>query len=342
MPPEDGFFFSGLGENAWFGGNFDDYSLFGYIGDRERLREAIHQNRSLTRKVFEIVLPKLKIQSLLKIITGFDLAKVAADSGLAKQLLDKLAEEENRRTVYEQLTALQRRARKDGRYFQRVSLKEWKHTPALSAPQVKLEDKLVTVEGQLIHRDTVQQHSKIFAATLRASKHEWTLCDYPAHALNEKNKQFTGNGLLLREDTGFSKAFANYLPFNSQIGWYPYVRVTGFYSSAKVNTERLPSLSISLVEFRPPKKYLEVRPDVLRFTSGELEHANYLEDWSNLVLFSYLPPLILAGSNLTSNVVDREFASILRTYAGKVGPDLPAALATFYETLPSSGIGNPA
>jgi hypothetical protein len=287
--------------------------------------------------VLEIVLPNLKIVSLLKTITGFDLPMIATDSGLVEKLFDLLAQEENRRTVYEQLTALQRRARKDGRFFQRVSRNELKKTAALSAPAVNKEDKLVTVEGQLIHRDTVEQHSKTFAATLRTSKHEWILCDYPPHALNEKNERFTGSGLLLLEDAGFSKAFASYLPFDSKIGWYPYVRVTGFYSSAKETTEKLPSLSISLVEFKPPKKYLKVRPDLLAFSKNELARPIYLDDWSDHILFLYLSPIIFAGSNLLPNDVDLEFASVLRTHAREVQVDIPVALATFYEALPISG-----
>jgi hypothetical protein len=334
MPKEDKYYFSGLDDGGWLGRNFSDYSLFGYIGDRERLQEAILQNRSLARKVFEIVLPRLKISSLLTAITGFDLPKFATDSGLAKELFVLLAKEENRRTVYEQLTALQRRALKDERFFQRVARKEWKKAAAMSAPPRKLEDKLVTVEGQLIHRDTVPQHSKTFSATLRASKHEWILCDYPPHALNEKNQQFTGSGLLLQEDAGFSKAFASHLPFNSQIGWYPYVRVTGFYSSAKANTEKLPSLSMSIIEYREPKKLLEVRPDLLRFIGDELKKPIYLAAWSDLVLFSYLPPLILEGSNVNASEADLELSSVLRTYADNVGSDIPSTLTKFYGALP--------
>jgi hypothetical protein len=205
-----------------------------------------------------------------------------------------------------------------------------------------VEGKLVTVEGQLINRASVQQHSKTFAATLQASKPEWILCDYPPHALNERNPHFGGSGLLLREDAGFSNAFASYLPFNSAIGWYPYARVTGFWSSARINTEKLPSLSLSLIEFRPPKKFLEVRPKLLEFIRHELEAPNYLDDWSDLLLFSYLPPLICAGSNLRSSEVDDEFASDLRAYAKRVHSDLPTRLTGFYGALPSHREANTA
>lgn len=334
MPKKDEFMFLGFNDRGWFSQNFAGYSLFGYVGDRERLQEAIQQNRSIIRKVLAIVLPSLKITSLLEVVTGFDLPKVATDSGLAKQLFDLLAQEENRRTIYEQLTALQRKAQKDGRFFQKVARDEYQKDAALSAPALKLEDKLVTVEGQLVHREAVQQHSKTFAATLRASKHEWLLCDYPPHALNERNSRFKGGGLLLREDTGFSEAFGRFLPFCTQIGWYPYVRVTGFYSSAKVNTEKLPSLSIALVEFRPPKNYLELRPELLSFGCNELDRLSYLDDWSDLLLFSYVPALVLAGSNLTPSDVDIEIAALLRKYAAKAASDLPVALVSFYDSVP--------
>lgn len=333
MDMKNGFYCHKL-KNDWFDRNFYDYSLFGFIGDRERLQDAILHNRSLARKVFEILLPRLRISSLLNTITGFDLLKASTDSGVVKELFDLLTKEENRRTVFEQLTALQQKAKMDSRFFQRVSKCELGKATALPAPG-KLEDKLITVEGQLIHRDSVQQHSRTFDATLRASKHEWILCDFPPHALNEQNESFTGNGLLLLEDTGFSKAFADYLPFNKEVGWYPYVRVTGFYSAAKLNTEKLPSLSISLVEFKPPKKFLEIRSELLAFINSENEQPYWLKSWSESLLFSYLPPITFAGSNLTPKDVDIPFASTLRAYASKIGSDIPSSLINFYKALPS-------
>ena len=140
--------------------------------------------------------------------------------------------------------------------------------------------------------------------------------------------------MLLREDAGFSKAFARYLPFNPEMGWYPYVRVTGFFSSAKASTEGLSSLSMSLVEFREPKKYLEVRADLVELGSGELRHPIYLDRWSDLVLFLYLLPIVTAGSNLASSDISPELAAILRAYAGKIASDVPHALAKFYGSLP--------
>jgi len=329
------YYFTGLDKGGWFEANFADYALFGYIGDRKRLENAILQNRSMARKVFQIGLPKLKISSLLKTITGCDLPTATTDSGLAQQLFYLLANEENRRTVYEQLTALQKRARKDDRYFERVSRQDKSRRTVYATPSVTLEDKLITVEGQLVHRSTVPQHSKTFAATLRASTNEWILCDYPPHALNEDNPGFDGNALLLNEDKGFSAAFARYLPFRSQIGWYPYVRVTGFFSAARLNTEKLCSLSISLVEFRPPKKYLEVRGDLLSFSNNELRPPPVrLAEWSDLILFLYLAPLVATGSNLQASDLDAAFASVLRTYATKVGADVPVSLTNFYAGLP--------
>jgi len=200
-----------------------------------------------------------------------------------------------------------------------------------------LEGKLVTVEGRLVHRDSVAQHSSAFAATLRSSSADWILADFPPHALSQKNANFDGNALLLSEDNGFSKAFEKHLPFATAIGWYPYVRITGFFTSAKLSTEKLPTLSLGFVEYRPPLKYLATYPSLRDFARGEISsERTYLRHWSDFVLFSYLAPLVLLGSNMNPSDTDPELATILAEYAGQVGDDLPVALHTFYAALAGS------
>lgn len=330
----DNFYLSGLDDGRWFGENFESYVLFGYVGDRERLLKEL-ESKTIWRQLLEIFVPRVKIGSLLKILTGYDLGKVASDTSLAKEIFDLLAKEENRRTLTEHLRLAYERGKKKGRYFDRVSKSEYKKTRLFDADHNTLEGRLVTVEGHLVHRATVIQYSKPFDATLRASTGEWVLADFPPHALVPINSRFNGNVVLLTEDPGFTKAFGQFLPFSTEIGWYPYVRVTGIYTSARLATEKLPSLSIALVEYRPPRKYLEVRASLLAFAEREVRGKRiYLDRWSDLILFSYLAPIIFNGSNLRPGDAEAETSSLLRDYYNQTSNDVPQGLSKFYKSLP--------
>ena len=330
----DNFYLSGLDNGRWFGKNSESYVLFGYVGDRECLLKEL-ESKSMLRQLLEIFVPRVKIGSLLKILTGYDLGKAASDTSLAKEIFDLLAKEENRRTLTEHLRLAYERGKKKGTYFDRVSKSEYKKTRLFDADRNMLEGRLVTVEGHLVHRTTVVQYSKPFDATLRASTGEWVLADFPPHALVSTNSSFKGNVVLLTEDPGFTKAFQKFLPFSTEIGWYPYVRITGIYTSARLATEKLPSLSIALVEYRPPRKFLEVRVSLLAFAEREIRgKKNYLDDWSDLILFSYLAPIIFNGSNLKPGDADEETSSVLRNYHDQTSKDVPQGLSKFYQSLP--------
>ncbi len=147
-----------------------------------------------------------------------------------------------------------------------------------------LRGHLISVVGQLVHRSAVAQYSKELDAALRASKGEWLLADLPPHALHKANHRFDGNVLLLTEDQGFTKAFGKFLPFCTDMGWYPYVKVTGFFTNSRLQTEIFPSLSVSLVEYKRPRSYIQVRSALLGFANFEIKsHRNYLKHWSDMV-----------------------------------------------------------
>ena len=212
---------------------------------------------------------------------------------------------------------------------------EFQKTRLFSANLNFLEGRLISVEGHLVHRSAISQYSKPFDATLRASKGEWILADFPPHALQQANSSFNGNVLLLTEDVRFTKAFREFLPFSTEIGWYPYVKVTGFFTAARLTNEKLPSLSISLVEYRPPRKYLEIHRSLLAFAKSEIEgRKNYLDDWSDYILFAYLAPIIFSGSNISSGDADSDIAGVLKEYHSQARKDVPVALTNFYESLP--------
>jgi len=186
-----------------------------------------------------------------------------------------------------------------------------------------------------LHRSAVHQFSKTTDAALKTSVGEWILGQFPPHCLVEANSSFDGKLLILKEDQGFTKIFSALLPFNPEISWYPYVRVTGFFDASRIQTEILPSLSISLVEYRRPKLFQEIRNSVLNFAKQEFKKPNWLDSWSNMLLFGYLAPLLFKGNNLEATDADPEFAEVFHSYFLQAQNELPHSLTAFYSSLPT-------
>ena len=92
-------YFNELTYNRWFGQYFDEYMLLGYIGDRERFQKEL-ERKGVFSKLMKIILPELKISSLIKQLIGFELL---ADKGtnVFEKIYDTLEDEKNRRTITE-------------------------------------------------------------------------------------------------------------------------------------------------------------------------------------------------------------------------------------------------
>jgi hypothetical protein len=71
----DNFYLSGLDNRRWFGENFENYHLFGYVGDRDRLRDTL-QSKSFLRRLFEIVAPRVNIGTILNALAQYNFVKV--------------------------------------------------------------------------------------------------------------------------------------------------------------------------------------------------------------------------------------------------------------------------
>jgi hypothetical protein len=326
----DEFFLSSL-DNGWFSANFEDFHLFGYVGDQQRLLKTVSQ-KSILRRAVEVFAPRINIASIVNALAHYPLlAAPNPDKTLAREIINIVTSDENQRRLTDLLALTYKRGRRHHTYFDHVSKTWLNKTTLFEASFNELQDRLVTVEGQLVHRTAVGQFSRELEAMLRESNNEWILADWPPHCFVQRNERFSGKVLILHEDPGFSDTFASHLPFSRELAWYPYVRVTGFFDASKLQTELLPSLSISLVEYRRPKVFLEMRATVQHFFESELrEQRIYLRDWSNLVLAAYLVPILFAASNLSASEASSEVAVLLCEYRTIVAGDMPKALNAFY------------
>ena len=197
-----------------------------------------------------------------------------------------------------------------------------------------MEGKLITVEGNLIHRSSVSQYSTIVDRQFSKADFEWILSDFPPQGLTTKNEDFKGQVLILSEDKGFTTAFSDYLPFSLPISWYPFVRITGYYSSSKQNVNGFPSLSIVLTEYRPPKNLIAVLPSIKYFLESELNSRLYLKYFVDFEIFAYLIPIIFQKANLTPDLAESDLSNLLKKYKAAVGTNMPSKLIPFYDKLP--------
>ena len=87
----DQFFLSGLDKGRWFGEHFEEFHLFGYVGDRERLSEFTSR-KSIGRRLLEILGPRINIGSILNALAELPLTSVDLNKTLAKQIIDLVSE----------------------------------------------------------------------------------------------------------------------------------------------------------------------------------------------------------------------------------------------------------
>ncbi|MDR0420448.1 MAG: hypothetical protein LBH30_03230 [Prevotellaceae bacterium] len=318
-------------DNGWFGNNFEEYMLLWYIGDKERFQKEI-ERKSLFQKLFKSFLPELKISAIINKVIGFDLVNNQGTNVLEK-IFDILEDEKNRKTITEHLKSIYKKGRKSGKYFEHIE-KDWGKTTLSDVDKNDLEGKLITVEGNLIHRSSVVQYSKNTNSQFSKANFEWLLSDFPPHGLTSKNERFKGDVLILSEDKGFTAAFSNYLPFCLPISWYPFVRITGFYSSSKQSVNGYPSLSIVLTEYRPPKNLNAVLPNITNFLTRELKNKNYLKESEDFELFAYLIPILFQKANLTPELAESDLSNLLKKYRDVLGANIPNKLISFYDNLP--------
>ena len=323
------FYFSGLND-GWFASCFEAHHLFGYVGDRAKLQEEL-EKKSIGRRLIEIIGPKINLGTLFKALTDFDLLRVDPEKTLASQIINLVNEHENQRQLTDVLARTYKKGKSNGTYFTSVQLDR---SVSLNA----LQGKLVTFEAQLLHRSSVAQYSPTTGASLRSSNGNWALSDFPPPGLVPENSRYNGKLLLLKEDEGFTETFQHLLPFCVEIGWYPYVRVSGFFDASRVQTEIHPTLSISLIEYRRPRGVADVMNSVVDFLEGELHdyggRRNFLEEPENLLLFSYLAPILFKGTNMNPSEAEPSFAELAHEYAQLTEANLPEALVTFYESIP--------
>jgi hypothetical protein len=330
---KDEFYFNGL-DSGWFSDMFEvEFRRFPYIGARDRLMQ-LQKEKSLLRKLIESASKRVKMTSLISLVSehllGWKLPQGAAPNKLAEDIIKILDDEQAKRAVEEFLTSTQKQCRKNGRYFDAIGNEIASRGNRLCrANQATLHNQMIVLTGQLVHKSAIGQYNGKLAQTVSVLPNDWLISDYPPPGFVPENRKFDGRILYLTTGKEFEVVFQKFLPFRRNIGWYPYVRMTGFFQEPGYG-ESIPSLALVMCEFRPPKPYLDIGRDYSLFLKGELTNPIYLKDKSSLLLASYALPILAIGSNISDYDADAKERAILVSYLKLAGNEIPHALEGWY------------
>lgn len=297
-----------LKHKNWFENYFENYHLFGYIGDRGNLNQELTK-KGFWRKLIEIIVPKVNIATILNSISEINLVKNNSSATIAEEIIELVTEHNNQKKVNEVLENIYKNAKKNKIYFNKVSSFDIQGNTLFKSDFNQLQSRLITVEGQLIHKKSISKYSQTVYKSLNTSPQEWILSDFPPYSFTDNISSFDGKVILLNEDKGFSETFGDLLPFNKDIEWYPYVRITGFFDISKIQTQLYPSMTMCFIEYRRPINYRAKRKNLLDLIQSEIRHPIYLKDLEDKILLNYLCRIIFKGSNIDFNDLDTELKS---------------------------------
>jgi hypothetical protein len=316
---------------GWFSANFaDSYSPYPYIGARALLTKMMSE-KGLLQRIVEAVAQRATFSSILRAVTAhFGLPALQGSTQdtnkLAKDLIAIFDDERAKKTISSFLVGAQRSCNKQKRFFTSVE-RYGSGERLVRADYSQLRDKMVVIESGLVHRATIAQYNPNFAQTAAKLGSPWMLSDLPPHAMVEDNDEFHGKVVSLALDDDVEAIFKGQLPFDADIGWYPYCRVTGFF----VEGPFAPLVTVALLEYRKTQPYFEVAKDFINMLASEQRNLIYLDDASDRIMAAYVLPMLAAGSAISQLTMGASALATVAQFRNDCGSQMPAALQPWYE-----------
>lgn len=296
----------------------DDYQLLRYIGARD---EIFNELGGAWQKIFKGLLTDLG--RIAKSVSGVDVSGTAT----IEQIFKILEDNKNRATIAEKLRKLQIKLNNENRRFNSVEATQGK--ALLSSAAQPPADSLVCVEGCIARGSAIAQYYPPAVVQL-GSPDAWFMTDGPPNMIRQETYGFGGKFLILDLEPGFEQKFDESMPFWPDIGWYPYIRITGYFRTPSPATRSLPALSVSLLEYRSPKGFLDASRDL----AGKLERNRATTDAENAITRAYLAPLISKAAKQPPTATIDELLPILKKLEAEIGAAMPQAISSYYGSLP--------
>jgi hypothetical protein len=303
---------------------FHEYELLPFVGQADRLwKEFGGFWYRVARGVFS------DAGKLVKSLSGIDLT-----SDTAKEILVILEDAENRKVLAEKLASLRSKLQLRTLVYNCVDAKNGRALLANAPPA----DSLVCVEACLATSSAILDFYPEGTEVLKGPD-AWFLIDGTPNLIHRNNKNITGEFLILDLPKGFDGHFFDRPPFFPDIGWYPAVRITGYFRTASKQTRGLPALTVALIEYRRPIGYLAASDELARLLKNALQPSiTGANKQPELETLAWLAPLIYKAHKQVPGSVTDQLLPELKNLQAAVGSGMPKrrAIRDFYANLPPS------
>ncbi|MBA2593882.1 MAG: hypothetical protein M3495_17780 [Pseudomonadota bacterium] len=298
---------------------FSDYQLYPYFDSSERTTKKLTA-RTLSSKIPGLLAGRANIAALLSALskqwTGIDVLGSAGtgQTGLVEALYRTFeSHAQERKTVLDVIEKIRLEQEANGLSLNGV---QYGHSPVqarskklsflgpLSKRIGVVDQQFISIRGTLCSVEAARQADMYVGKMLEGSGARWIITDFPVFLLS--HEQFKDSLVVLQIQNEILDRMEAALPFDKEIGWYPYVRLYGFCQRSLSPRHPFPALACSWMEYRLPKPPGQLSDQLQRAYSGPA----YVAD---------------AGFNIdrTQPVELILFIDIMRILARSVNLDLP-------------------
>ena len=294
----------------------DSYTRFPYLGAREQLTQ-VQAAKNGGRKLIETLATEVNLTPILngvsQLLGGHAVLPKIKTNELAEKLIAIMDDRQNAKTIDILISEVQKQCEQEDRWFYSIS-PDFGKAISKADPAI-LENKVVVLNASLVHKSAIAQYNPNLAQTVEKAPIGWLMMDVPPHCTVPENRKFDGKMIYLKADEEFNALFDNHFPLDTELGWCPYVRVTGFLKDL--------ILTVITIEYRLPKASA-VYSIVRLLQEGSAKK-------SDLALRSYMLPLMAKAHNIANYTATNDEKAAVRDFLRDAGDDLPIGTRSWYD-----------
>ncbi|MFI3190787.1 hypothetical protein BCS42_09495 [Crenothrix sp. D3] len=315
--------------SPWWKQYYDSTVIFEYINNYSELQEYVNQ-KGLISQIVRLFGKRISIAHIVNAFADINLLSPDKET-IIEDLAVLYDKYDAQRTLTEWFEKESKNALKSGRLFSSVTNCHYSNkTPLFSnSSQNSLDSKFVVVSGSICCKDSLSTNP-VLLESANHSNCTWVLCDYPPLAMINSNPNYKGQIVNLRMDKGFDNVFSGRIPFDPEIGWFPYCTVAGFFNARNVANENFPTITPSLIMYKRTFSPTPHISDLTGFVSGEKEKPNYLESFESRLFLYYLVPTMYRSWGVGYDKIDDELRDLLKYFVNIDNSQMGSNLVSFY------------
>jgi hypothetical protein len=303
-----------------------------YVGNLSAFRQYI-ERKSLSRLVLGIFGKHISLSSLISALINLPIVNAKTSDTMLNDFVLLFDQHDARKTLMEWLAGEQKRAERGGRLFTSVSHGLWSKSAFYDArPRFgELDSQFILLNGCLCNKEHLRHNGALYQSASK-SPCKWVLCDLPPAGMQKDNPEYKGELVFIELDDGFIDVFGGRVPFDSEIGWFPYCTIGGFVSTSRLNSEHFPTLRMSLLFQRRPISPEPHITEIAELLAREHSYPIFLESLGSRILLYYLVPSMYSAWGIDYEHLDRNVVTHLSALFINDKSLLNSHLVSFYET----------